>query len=305
MMATFTETSDFPARRSESVLLAKEPLSQRAIIWRALKRNKLALFGITVIILLFVTTFGAPVFTSYDPIEMSPRERLQGPNLQHWLGTDSFGRDMLARILYGGRVSLSVGMAAVTLLMAIGIVLGAIAGYYGGWTDSVIMRFVDVMLSIPNFFLLLTIVALFGPSLRNTMIIIGLTSWMATARIVRGQFLAERQKDYVTSARSIGASHARIIWHHLLPNTVAVIIVYATLWFAFSVILEASLSYLGLGAQPPTPSWGNMLREGRRYMRDAWWVTAFPGLFIFLTAMCFNMVGDGLRDALDPRLNKR
>ncbi|MBV7340078.1 ABC transporter permease [Chloroflexi bacterium TSY] len=300
-----TEPSDFPTTAPEQILLAKEPLSQRAIVWRSLKRNKLSIIGMTIIILLFVTTFGAPLFTSYDPIEMSPRERLQSPSLQHWLGTDSFGRDMFARILYGGRVSLSVGVAAVTLLMAIGIVLGSIAGYYGGWADSVIMRFVDVMLSIPNFFLLLTIVALFGPSLRNTMIIIGLTSWMATARIVRGQFLAERQKDYVTSARSIGASHARIIWHHLLPNTVAVIIVYATLWFAFSVILEASLSYLGLGAQPPTPSWGNMLREGRRYMRDAWWVTTFPGLFIFLTAICFNLLGDGLRDALDPRLNKR
>ena len=304
-MTTVTETSDFPTPIAGQTLLTKEPLSQRAIVWRSLKRNKLSIFGMAIITLLFVTTFGAPLFTPYDPIEMSPRERLQAPSLQHWLGTDSFGRDMLARILYGGRVSLSVGVAAVSLLMAIGIVLGAIAGYYGGWADSVIMRFVDVMLSIPNFFLLLTIVALFGPSLRNTMIIIGLTSWMATARIVRGQFLAERQKDYVTSARSIGASHARIIWHHLLPNTVAVIIVYATLWFAFSVILEASLSYLGLGAQPPTPSWGNMLREGRRYMREAWWVTAFPGLFIFLTAMCFNMLGDGLRDALDPRLNKR
>ena len=304
-MTTITETSDFSTSLSERSLLAKKPLSQRAIIWRSLMRNKLAIVGMVIIVLLFVTTFGAPLFTSYDPIEMSPRERLQSPSMQHWLGTDSFGRDMLTRILYGGRVSLSVGMAAVTLLMAIGIVLGSIAGYYGGWADSVIMRFVDVMLSIPNFFLLLTIVALFGPSLRNTMIIIGLTSWMATARIVRGQFLAERKKDYVTSARSIGASHARIIWSHLLPNTVAVIIVYATLWFAFSVILEASLSYLGLGAQPPTPSWGNMLREGRRYMRDAWWVTAFPGLFIFLTAMCFNMLGDGLRDAFDPRLNKR
>lgn len=304
-MATTTDRSGFQATEQEQLLLTKESLSQRAIVWRSLKRNKLSIIGMIIIVLLFITTFGAPLFTSYDPIEMSPRERLQAPSLQHWLGTDSFGRDMLARILYGGRVSLSVGIAAVTLLMAIGIVLGSIAGYYGGWADSVIMRFVDVMLSIPNFFLLLTIVALFGPSLRNTMIIIGLTSWMATARIVRGQFLAERQKDYVTSARSIGASHARIIWHHLLPNTVAVIIVYATLWFAFSVILEASLSYLGLGAQPPTPSWGNMLREGRRYMRDAWWVTAYPGLFIFLTAISFNMLGDGLRDALDPRLNKR
>lgn len=304
-MASVTEGASLSTHIQDDSLLIREPLSQRAIVWRSLRRNKLALSALIIVALLFLTTFGAPFFTAYDPIEMSPRERLQAPSIQHWLGTDSFGRDMWARILYGGRVSLSVGIAAVTLLMAIGILLGAIAGYFGGWTDSAIMRFVDVMLSIPNFFLLLTIVALFGPSLRNTMIIIGLTSWMATARIVRGQFLAERQKDYVTSARCVGATHLRIIWSHLLPNTAATIIVYATLWFAFSVILEASLSYLGLGAQPPTPSWGNMLREGRRYMRDAWWVTTFPGLFIFLTAICFNILGDGLRDALDPRLNKR
>lgn len=283
----------------------KKPQSQWNLVWRSLWRNKPAILGLVVISLLYIFSFGAPLFTSYDPIKINPRERLQSPSTEHLLGTDSFGRDVLARVFYGGRVSLSVGMAAVTILMSIGILFGAIAGYYGGKTDSTIMRFVDVMLSIPNFFLLLAVVALFGPSLRNTMLVIGLTSWMGTARLVRAQFLAERKKDYVTGAHSIGASDARIIWRHLLPNAMAVIIVQATLWIAFAVILEASLSYLGLGAQPPTPSWGNMLREGRRYMREAWWVTTFPGLFIFITAMCFNMVGDGLRDALDPRLQNR
>jgi peptide/nickel transport system permease protein len=230
---------------------------------------------------------------------------LQPPSAEHWLGTDSFGRDLWTRILYGGRVSLAVGLAAVAILTTIGVIVGALAGFYGGLIDAILMRFVDVMLSVPNFFLLLAVVALFGPSLRNTMLVIGLTSWMATARLVRGQFLAERQKDYILGARSIGAPNRRIILRHLLPNSLAVIIVYATLWIAFAVILEASLSYLGLGAQPPTSSWGNMLREGRRYMREAWWVTAFPGLFIFITAMSFNMVGDSLRDAFDPRLHKR
>jgi peptide/nickel transport system permease protein len=285
-------------------LLEGKPISHRTLVWRSLRRNKLALVGMALIIALYATSFGAPLLTPYDPIKMDPRNRLSPPSIEHVLGTDSFGRDMLTRILYGGRVSLLVGVAAVAILTTIGVFLGAIAGYYGGTVDSIIMRFVDVMLSIPDFFLLLTVVALFGPSLRNTMLVIGLTSWMGTARLVRAQFLAERNQDYVTSARSIGVSHTRIILRHVLPNSVAVIIVYATLWIAWSVILEASLSYLGLGAQPPTPSWGNMLREGRRYMREAWWVTAFPGLFIFLTAMSFNLMGDGLRDALDPRGNR-
>lgn len=283
----------------------RAPRSQASIVWRAMRRNKLAIAGMIIIVALFVTCFGAPYLTTYDPNKMSPRERLDPPSAAHWLGTDSFGRDMLTRILYGGRVSLAVGFASVALLTTIGVIVGAAAGYYGGIVDTLLMRFVDVMLSVPNFFLLLAVVALFGPSLRNTMLVIGLTSWMATARLVRGQFLAERQKDYILSARSTGVSDSRIIWRHLMPNSMAVIIVYATLWIAFAVILEASLSYLGLGAQPPTASWGNMLREGRRYMRDAWWVTAFPGLFIFVTAMSFNMVGDSLRDAFDPRLNKR
>jgi peptide/nickel transport system permease protein len=290
---------------SDQAIFERKLRSPRAIIWNTLKRNKLAVVGMVIILALFAISFGAPWIAPYDPIAMNPRIRLEPPSSEHWLGTDSFGRDMLTRILYGGRVSLAVGLAAVAILTIIGVVLGAVAGYYGGVIDAALMRFVDVMLSIPNFFLLLAIVALFGPSLRNTMLVIGLTSWMATARLVRGQFLAERNKDYILGARCIGASAGRIILRHLLPNAMAVIIVYATLWIAFAVILEASLSYLGLGAQPPTPSWGDMLREGRRYMREAWWVTTFPGIFIFITAMSFNMVGDSLRDAFDPRLNKR
>jgi peptide/nickel transport system permease protein len=298
-------TTVLTVKSEDDSTLEGESFSQASILWKALKKSRLALVGIVIIITLFTACFGAPLFTSYDPAKMSPRERLKPPSIKHWLGTDSFGRDILTRILYGGRVSLSVGVAAVAILTTIGVLLGSIAGYYGGQTDNLIMRFVDVMLSIPQFFLLLTVVALFGPSLPNTMLVIGLTSWMGTARLVRGQFLYERSQDYVCAARSIGASDARIALRHILPNTIAVIIVYATLWIAFSIILESSLSYLGLGAQPPTPSWGNMLREGRRYMRNAWWLTVFPGMFIFITAMCFNMVGDGLRDTLDPRQYNR
>ncbi|MEZ4613992.1 MAG: ABC transporter permease [Caldilineaceae bacterium] len=274
-----TTVSDHPRRLLPTPDRAA-PRSQWSIVWRALRRNKLALLGMVIILVLFVACFGAPYLTNVDPNKMSPRERLDPPSAVHILGTDSFGRDMLTRILYGGRVSLAVGFASVAILTTIGVVVGAAAGYYGGLVDTLLMRFVDVMLSVPNFFLLLAVVALFGPSLRNTMLVIGLTSWMATARLVRGQFLAERQKDYILSAQY--RRHRQP--HHLAPShasSMAVIIVYATLWIAFAVILEASLSYLGLGAQPPTASWGNMLREGRRYMREAWWVTTFPGVFIF------------------------
>lgn len=283
----------------------RRPVSTQARIWTSLKRNKMALIGISFIATLILASVGAPLLTRYDPVGMNPRERLRPPSREHPLGTDSFGRDVLTRILYGGRVSLSVGFTAVAILTTVGAILGAIAGYYGALVDSIIMRFVDAMLSVPDMFLVLTVVALFGPGLWNTMLVIGLTSWMGTARLLRAQFLAERNRDYILSARCIGASHTRIILRHLLPNCMAVIIVYATLWIAFAIILEAALSYLGLGVQPPTPSWGDMLREGRRYMRDAWWVTTFPGLFIFLTAMSFNLLGDGLRDALDPRLRNR
>jgi peptide/nickel transport system permease protein len=204
----------------------------------------------------------------------------------------------------GARVSLSVGLVAVTILISLGVVVGSLAGYYRH-LDGPLMRFVDMVMSIPGFFLLLTIVALFGPSLLNTMLIIGLTSWMGTARLVRGQFLSLREKEFIEAARSIGVPNGRIIIRHLLANTMAVIIVQATLFMAQAILIESSLSYLGLGAQPPTPSWGVMLSQGRDYMRQGWWGTVFPGMAIFVTVMAFNFLGDGLRDALDPRLRGR
>jgi peptide/nickel transport system permease protein len=268
------------------------------------RRNRLALVGlVVVVVILFVAVFGEQI-APFDYAEQNVRNSVSPPTGQNWLGTDQWGRDIFSRIIVGTRVSLSVGAVSVLILILIGVMVGAIAGYYRH-LDGPLMRFVDIMMSIPGFFLLLTIVALFGPSLFNTMLVIGLTSWMGTARLVRGQFLSLREKEFVEAARSIGVPSWRIITRHLLPNTMAVIIVQATLFMSTAILIESSLSYLGLGAQPPTPSWGGMLFHGRDYMRQAPWGTIFPGLAIFVTVMAFNLLGDGLRDALDPHLRGR
>lgn len=279
-------------------------ISEKTRIWRMFRRNHLAVIALTFVILLCLTAVISPWIVPYDPAEQNVRNSLQPPNIEHWFGTDQWGRDIFSRVVMGARVSLSVGLVAVTILISLGVFVGSLAGYYRH-LDGPLMRFVDMVMSIPGFFLLLTIVALFGPSLLNTMLIIGLTSWMGTARLVRGQFLSLREKEFVEAARSIGVPHRRIIIRHLLANTMAVIIVQATLFMARAILIESSLSYLGLGAQPPTPSWGVMLSQGRDYMRQGWWGTVFPGLAIFVTVMAFNFLGDGLRDALDPRLRGR
>jgi len=279
-------------------------ISEKARIWRMFRRNHLAVIALTFVILLCLTAVISPWIVPYDPAEQNVRNSLQPPNIEHWFGTDQWGRDIFSRVVMGARVSLSVGLVAVTILISLGVFVGSLAGYYRH-LDGPLMRFVDMVMSIPGFFLLLTIVALFGPSLLNTMLIIGLTSWMGTARLVRGQFLSLREKEFVEAARSIGVPNRRIIIRHLLANTMAVIIVQATLFMARAILIESSLSYLGLGAQPPTPSWGVMLSQGRDYMRQGWWGTVFPGLAIFVTVMAFNFLGDGLRDALDPRLRGR
>jgi peptide/nickel transport system permease protein len=275
------------------------------IFWRYFKKNRLAVGGLILIIIIFLTAIFAAVLSPYDPDKTDVSLKLKPPSSHNYLGTDQLGRDVLSRMLYGSRISLTVGFIAVVISIFIGILIGATAGYYGRWLDSVLMRFVDTMLCFPSFFLILTVVALLGPSIYNIMIVIGITSWMGTARFVRAEFLSLRERDYVQAARSLGVRDGRIIFRHILPNALAPVFVTATLSVASAILIEASLSFLGFGVQPPAPSWGNILTEGRTYIFDSWWLTVFPGLAILLAVLSFNLVGDGLRDALDPRLRGR
>ncbi len=285
--------------------LTRKPESQWQIVWRNFKRNKLAIVGAAVVIALYLIAIFAPMLPIQDYRQLNSGARLQSPSADHWFGTDRQTRDVFARLVVASRISLTVGFVSVVIIMVIGVLLGALAGYFRGMTDNIIMRFTDIILAIPQLFLLLMAAALFEPSLRTTMLVIGFTSWMGTARLVRGEFLRVGAQDFVTAAQAMGASSTRIMVRHLLPNTLAVIIVQATLWLSFAILLESSLSFLGLGAQPPEPSWGGMLADGRRDMREAWWMTTFPGLAIFITVLAFNLLGDGLRDALDPRQRRR
>ncbi len=270
--------------------------------WRRYASNHIAVGALILSVFVIVVAILAPLLAPYDPARQQTAQSLLSPGARHWLGTDQYGRDVLSRLIYGARVSLSVGIVSVVILITTGTALGAVAGYHGGMVDLAVMRTVDVVLSLPQFFLLLAIVALFGPSLLNTMLVIGLTSWTGTARVVRAHFLTLRGQEYILAARAAGATSWRTIMRHLLPNTGPLIIVQATLSLSFAILVEASLSYLGLGAQPPTPSWGNMLNDGRSFMRTAWWLTVFPGLAVFATVLSFNLIGDHLREVLDPRM---
>jgi peptide/nickel transport system permease protein len=296
------QTTDTVQRRHEDVL---RPERKHLILHRFME-NKLAVVGMIVVVFFYAVGIAAPLIQRYDENRIQGGYRDKPPSAEHWLGTDRNGRDVYARLIVGARVSLSVGFVAVVIIMTIGTVLGAVSGFFGGWIDAVIMRFTDILLSIPQILLLISAAALFNAGLATTIIVIGVTSWPGAARLIRGQFLSLRDQEYITAARTIGASPTRIIWKHLLPNTLAVIIVEATLWLSYAIILEASLSYLGLGVQIPTPSWGNILQDGQReLLAGAWWLTFFPGLMIFLVVMAFNLMGDGLRDAFDPRLRNR
>ncbi len=273
--------------------------------WRYFRRNRLAVGGLLVILITFLVAGFAPIIAPHDPEKTDVSLKLKPPSSRHYLGTDQLGRDVFSRMLYGSRVSLSVGFVAVAISILIGILVGALAGYYGGWVDSLLMRFVDVMLCFPSFFLILTVVALLGPSLFKVMVVIGITSWMGTSRFVRAEFLTLRERDFVQAARALGVKDRRIIFRHILPNALAPVFVTATLDVATAILVEAGLSFLGFGVQPPAPSWGNILTEGRTYIFDAWWLTVFPGLAILVTVLSFNLLGEGLRDALDPRLRGR
>jgi len=270
--------------------------------WRRFRSNRLALIGGLVVIVLFVVSFAAPWLAPYDPDHIDVRHVLQGPSQHHLFGTDHLGRDVLSRMIWGSRISLKVGFVAVGIATVIGIFFGALAGFFGGWIDAVIMRFVDLMLCFPAFFLILAVIALLEPSIWNIMIVIGLTGWMSVARLVRAEFLTLKRRDFVQAARVMGAGNARIIGYHLLPNAMAPVLVSATLGVAGAILTESALSFLGIGVQPPTPSWGNILTEGKDNISIAWWLSLYPGLAILITVLGYNLLGEGLRDSLDPRL---
>jgi peptide/nickel transport system permease protein len=269
---------------------------------KRLARHRRGLLGGVVVAAMVLAGVLAPAIAPYGYSTQSLLQRLQPPSVAHWLGTDSYGRDVLTRVIWGSRVSLEVGFLATMLAVLVGTVVGGVAGYFGGGVDTGIMRVADVFLSVPSLFLILVVVALFGASLANTALVIGLVTWAPVARIVRGEYLSLRARDFVDAARALGASHHRILARHLLVNAVPVIIVQATLLLGQTILIESGLSYLGLGVQPPLPSWGNMVVEGRQFLATAWWIATFPGLAIFLTVLGFNLFGDGLRDALDPAL---
>jgi peptide/nickel transport system permease protein len=273
-----------------------------AEFWRRFKKNKLAVAGGIVVILLFAISFLAPYISPYDPAAIDVTARLQAPSKAHPFGTDQLGRDILSRMIWGSRISLKVGFVAVGIATAIGIILGALSGYYGGWVDSVIMRFVDLMLCFPAFFLILAVIAILEPSIWNIMIVIGVTGWMGVARLVRAEFLTLKGRDFVQAARAMGANDGRIIFGHILPNALAPVLVSATLGVAGAILTESALSFLGIGVQPPTPSWGNILTEGKDNISIAWWLSMYPGLAILVTVLGYNLLGEGIRDSLDPRL---
>ncbi|GFZ82153.1 peptide ABC transporter permease [Compostibacillus humi] len=267
-------------------------------------KNKSVVIGFTIISLVILAAIFAPYLTPYDPTEMDMSKRLISPNSEHLLGTDEFGRDLLTRLLYGARVSLFVGFISVSVAMTIGVLLGLISGYYGKWVDTIIMRIVDIFLSFPVILLAIALVAALGPGLGNVVIALGLVYWTNYARVVRSTVLAVKEEEYVQAAITMGASNLRIIFKYILPNVTAPIIVVATLGLGVAIVAEATLSFLGLGIQPPEPSWGWTLSVGLDFIRNAPYLSVFPGIAIMITVLGFNLLGDGLRDITDPKLNK-
>jgi peptide/nickel transport system permease protein len=268
---------------------------------KILRQNPLTLLGLVIIVSILLLALMAPLIAPYDPNAIDVKAILLAPSKLHMMGTDGLGRDVFSRMLYGARISLMVGFVAVGIATLIGIVLGAIAGFYRGWVDTFIMRTVDVMLSIPTFFLILAVIAFLSPSIWNIMIVIGLTSWMGVTRLVRAEFLSLRNREFVLAAQALGAKDFRLIFSHLLPNSLTPIIVSSILGIASAVLVESGLSFLGLGVQAPQASWGNILTDGKEYIQFAWWLSLFPGLAILLTVLGYNLLGDGLRDAYNPR----
>ncbi|GAV19905.1 peptide/nickel transport system permease protein [Mariprofundus micogutta] len=269
----------------------------------ARQRPLMFIGGLIVAIITGLALF-APWLAPYDPSEINVKVILMPPSWEHWCGTDTLGRDIFSRMLYGARISLAVGFVAVGISLLIGLILGAVAGYNGGRTDGIVMRLTDMVLCFPTFFLILAVIAFLEPSIWNIMIIIGLTSWMGVARLVRAEFLSLRHREFVLAAQSLGVPSIRMMWRYLLPNAMGPILVSAVLGIAGAVLVESGLSFLGLGVQPPTPSWGNILIEGKDNIEIAWWVSMFPGLAILITVLGYNLLGEGLRDYFDPKLER-
>ena len=274
----------------------------RQIAWGRFRRNRIAMLSAAILILLYVAAFAAPLISTHDPNRVSIMTQHERPSMEHLLGTDENGRDEFSRLLYGAQISMTIGFVAMIIGLVIGAVIGSVAGFFGGVVDAFLMRLTDGMLAIPYFFMVLIVVAVFGSSLRNIVLVIGITSWMAVARIVRSEVLRLKQQEFVIAARSLGASSARVLARHIVPHTIPSVIVAATLGIANAILLESALSYLGLGIEPPRASWGNMLSNSQAYLWDNPMLPVYPGALIFISVLAFNFLGDALRDALDPRL---
>ena len=272
--------------------------------WRALRRNRLAVIGGGVVLVLVMLAIFAPVLSPRDPNRPDIKKILADPSRSNPFGTDQLGRDVLSRMLYGARVSLAVGFVSVGIGTAIGIVLGSIAGYKGGVVDGFVMRLVDLMLVFPRFFLLLAVLAFLKPSIWTIMAVIGLTGWMGVTRLVRAEFLALKEREFVVWSQAIGATGFRVIWRHILPNAMAPVLVAMTLGIPAAILTESGLSFLGLGVRPPYATWGNILNDGKEVIELAWWLSVYPGLAILVTVLSYNLLGEGIRDALDPRLRQ-
>jgi len=280
------------------------PPRRRSRAWGKFKHNRIAMIGAGIVLFFVVVALLAPLVATHDPFQTSFSTIRKPPSAQFWLGTDELGRDVFSRMVYGARASLMAGLVSVLIAMAVGVPFGLLAGYFGGWTDSAISRVTEALLAIPFLILAIALAAFLGPSLVNAMVAIGVSAAPKFVRLTRGQVLAVRSEDYVQSARALGAADSRIILRHILPNVMPPLIVQATITIATAIIAEASLSFLGLGLQPPNPSWGSMLNTAKNFMTQAPWMSVFPGSAIFLAVLGFNLLGDGLRDALDPRQEK-
>lgn len=295
---TLSYSAASPSAEAVSITIHNSPARR---IWRRFRRHRLAMAGVVLASLIFILVIFAPVVTPNLPNKQDLKHRLAPPDPAHLMGTDELGRDVLSRVLFGGRISLLIGISAMLVSVSVGTLVGSISGYFGGWIDTVIMRIIDIIISFPTLFLLIMLASFLSANLIIIILVIGLLSWMRVARLVRASFMSIKERDFIMAARALGSSSSRLIFGHLLPNSLGPIIVAATIDVSGAILTESALSYLGLGIQPPQATWGNMLRFAQDQMAAAPWTAIFPGLMIFLVSIAINFVGDGLRDAFDPR----